>query len=122
VKVARVGPVRQQRLPAVDRLQQQEVGDVRHASRTRLTQPRGQSLGPLTEHADQFGSEVAQQRAGGGTQARRYIALVQQHPAVCLDFDDPCQADAGVAGHLAAFEQVAQPKSAYAQFRRHRAV
>ena len=118
MQVGRVGPVRQHVLPAVDRLQQQEVGDLRDTRLARRGHPRGQRLAALVQHPRQLGDQAGQRRGGGTHQRRRDPSLIQDDAAIGGDLGHPRQADAQIAGALVGLQQVAQAQPADLQFGR----
>lgn len=111
-----------QRVPAIDGLEQHEIGHVRHASGARLAQPRRKRLRALSQHADQLGHQICQNDGRGYPQAGRDEPVIQLHAPVRLDLDDPGQPQARIAREFFRLEQVPEPQSPNAEFRGHRTV
>ena len=115
--VAGVCPVREDILPAVDRLQQQEVRDLRDAGLARLGHAGRQRLAALVQHAGHFGDQAGQRHGGRADQRGRDPSFVQHDAVFGGHLGDAGQADAEVAGALLGFQQVAHVQPADLQFR-----
>jgi len=108
VRVAGIRPVREQRLPAIQRLQQHELRDIGDAAAAGLRQPRRVAFAALLHHAQQFGDEVHQRRRGGEPQHGGHEAFVHHDAPIRLHLGDPRERQAGEAGAFLSLQQKAQ--------------
>ena len=106
------GQMRQQRLAAVDRLQQQEIGDLGDALGVRLGDAMGQGLATVVDQALQLVEEARQHRRGAAIEAGRNVMGVENHALVGPHLDHAGQPEAGVAGPLVGFEGKAKAQLA----------
>ena len=97
----------QQFLPAVDRLQQQKIGNLGDAPRAGLGEARRERLAALVQHAGELGDQAGKRHRGGADQCRRDPLVVEPGAPVGGDLDDAGEADAVVARALVGFEQIA---------------
>src|SRR6516162_7681065 len=118
VNVAGIGPVGEQLLPTVDRLQQQKVGDLANAARARGGEPRRQRLATLVEHPGELGDQAGQRQRRGAYESRWDPARVEGGAPVRRNLGDTGKTDAEIAGALLRFQHVAQPQTGDLQRRR----
>ena len=79
------------RLRAVDRLQQQEVGDLGDAAAARLRQPRRQRLAALVQQAAQLAHVAVEDLVALRVQHRRDVLGVEHQLVVGAPLDDAGQ-------------------------------
>ncbi|MNH03815.1 hypothetical protein D3C79_630880 [compost metagenome] len=96
VQRAQLAQVFDQRLGAVDQLQEHEVGDFRSAAGTRGYHPPGQRFAALMQQAQQFAAKCRQALARRYIQHWRDIAVIQDQGAVGALFLDTYQAQRGI--------------------------
>jgi hypothetical protein len=106
---AGAGQVDDQRLDAVQQLQQQEIDDLGGAGGARLRQARGQQVAALVQQADQLVGEGGQARRGAEVQAWRAVVGVEHQAVVGAPLDRRGHAQRGVGvRHLGLLEREAQ--------------
>src|SRR5262245_33869865 len=106
----RLDEVREQRLEAVHRLEEQEIGDLGDAATPRLTQGRRHRFAALVQQAVQLARVAREGRVLSDRQAGWDVTLVEHHLVVAAALDDPCDADGGVRIGRFGGEHQAQPE------------
>jgi hypothetical protein len=93
----------EERLVAVDHLQQQEIGDLRDAGGAGRGDARGQGFAPVMQKAAQLRDEAGERRLDGAIEAGRNVLVVEDHGAVGAHLDDAREAQRDEASALAGF-------------------
>ena len=105
---AQLAEVLDQRLGAVDQLQQHEVGDLRGPPGTRGHHAAGQGFATLVQQAQQFAAKGRQRFARGHVQHGRDVSVIEHQRTVGTLFLDAYQADGRVVADAVLRRQQAQ--------------
>ena len=117
--VAGIGPMGEQLLPAVDRLQQQKVVDLGDAARAAGAVSRAASASPRwLSIPGELGDHAGQRQRRRAHERRRNPALVEGGPPVRRHLGDAGETDAEIARALLRLEHVAQSQTGDLQRRR----
>jgi hypothetical protein len=85
--------VNKERLRTIDRLEQQEVGNLGHPTAPWLRQTCRQRLAALVQQAAQLAHVAVEDRVALRVQHRRHVVGVEHDLVVGLALDDACHAD-----------------------------